>query len=833
MRFCDYIIILTFSELVHAKELLSTETLFGPIWNFTQYCGTYRDSRRLLHDDEVSENLLNGSRINELSNVFDNGEVNKLIYDFIVAKNSLSLVCSSNSWSYADDSVKDLANPTKDDPLDCECQLDKVLGKISYASSQELSTPSGSCSTKNEHDYLIQIDSFGRVTDGPSYFNDRWLGDYDKCTHMKQMRYCFGSYKTSDWLSSDLQRDDFRGLRIGLCLPRTCGFDTLQNRVILSKVNSLAQKNLINLFDFKSQFSLDDIYCPPTVDSRWMSMTKDHMSIFLLLVMLIWLVLLSYASFTSTISSDTRTLKDFDIKHRLVSFFHNDKLNSKLCGINAIKVIAMIWLICSHSLIGLMPFQRNYTDIKSDSFIAGLLLQGHHAVPIFFLISGLLVGQKHLYKKQDSIRLIAYRYLRLAPMYLVIYAYVKKFSHLLGSGPLWDYGVSPQSEARQCMLESWFLPVFMLANFVNPFSHCILTGWHISNDFQIYLILPLIFYIYGKSKRFGRLSVFFGFIISHAHHYWYYLRSDRFDSRQLLSQSFFFGPRIVIDRLAFDYVNPFGRVGNYLLGVLLADLLLEENSKSEYQGREIYREIQIDRDDTKYSDNSETPTLGGREQELSGSLFMRRNSFFDRVWQSIKSNQSLSAGLFCLMYTLSYPTSPESIKKVHYENRIKDVLFPFSRIVVEFGYFFVLHHIIIHSRRDPAATNKFQVGYRLAKRPKKSPESLGTFEGSKQLANEFTNVRQPGRIQCFFGLSFWDVLVKLNYSIILTHYTVVRYVVQSQRQLPIFNAMNLSKNLLLIVTLSYLVSFVIHIFVEMPLTNIIKRLVSRVDERYK
>lgn len=830
MRLIYYIIFIAYSKLVHAKELLSTETLFGPIWQFTEYCGTYQVSKRLVQDDEISESVLNGSRFDELSNGIDRIRIKKLIYESIVAKNSLSLVCSVNSWSYADDGTRNLANPTAENSIDCECQLNRLLKSLSPRNSRELP---GECTAwVNEHDSFNQINSFGRLTDGSLYFNDMWLGDYDKCAAMKQMRYCFGSFKTPDWLSSDLQRDDFRGFKIGLCLPRTCGNESLQNRVILSKIKSLAQENLVCSFNLTGEFVLDDIYCPPTTDSKWMSLTKDPMSIFLLLVVLIWSVLLIHASFFRASESVYTTLEVFDVQRNLGSFFSGHRSDSLLPGINSIKVIAMIWLVCSHSMIGLMPFVRNYPDVKSDSLIAGIILQGHHAVPIFFLISGLLVGLKHLYKKQDNTRLIAHRYLRLAPMYIVMYAYVKKFSHLMSSGPVWDYGVSPQSEARQCMLESWFIPILMLGNFVNPFSHCILTGWHISNDFQIYLILPLIFYLYRKSELIGRMSVFIGFVISHAHHHWVYLTSGRFNSRQLLSNSFYFGPRIVIERLAFDYVNPIGRIGNYLLGVLVADLLLQQISRSERQEGQDYRKID-NWSETDYPRNSKAADCLG-EHEAGDGLDLKRHSSVNQLWQSIKSNKSLSTGLFLLMYALSFPAAPESVKKAHYASSLKDLMFPTSRVIIEVGYFLTFHHIVIHGRRKCESSKAADtLRAKSANQSKLSCDPIGTFNKPKRLVEEFKNVQQPSCTRLLFTASIWDILVKLNYSIILTHYTVVRYVVQSQRQLLIYNAINSSKTLVFIMALCYLVSFIIHICVEMPLTHLIKKLVSKIDKQYK
>jgi hypothetical protein len=74
----------------------------------------------------------------------------------------------------------------------------------------------------------------------------------------------------------------------------------------------------------------------------------------------------------------------------------------------------------------------------------------------------------------------------------------------------------------------------------------------------------------------------------------------------------------------------------------------------------------------------------------------------------------------------------------------------------------------------------------------------------------------------------WNVLVKVNYAIMLTHFALFRFITQTQRELFLFTWFNFFQTLLLLLLLSYLLATIVHLTIEMPLSALVQLFVSRV-----
>lgn len=774
------------------------QILFGPVWTFEQVCGIHQDSEVLLRDDEIAEALFNGSNLLESRPSGDSVDINKAnkpIYDSIITRNSLCMACSVNSWSYADKDVEELSNPTEDDQNDCECRIDSLLKKVfnvTRPGNRHIDSRAAAETCTNvdhQDDYLSQVNSFGRVPSGPMHFNEFWLGDYDTCTKMQSMRYCLGSYKSHDWVSLSSGREDFRGIRIGLCLPRTCGSESLNDKRILRKINSIVQSNLVDVQGFKDPnvFFLESIYCLPTDDSRWMSFTKDYMSIFLLLASIIWVKLLIYA----TVVKPTDALQAFDLNTQVHDFFEHKETGSYLYAIDAIKVISMIWIINNHNFLILsMFYMKNMADIGLHDLGALITFIGGSLFNQYWLITGFLTGLSSLQKERSPMRSITerigLRYLLYAPTYIIIYAYIKKFRHVIGSGPLWDYAVSPQSETRQCMLESWLVPVLMLSNLVPPSTHCITTGSNVSNDFQIYILLLVLMHVFRKSRRMGRLIVIIGVLVSFLHRVWVHCMADNFSNRQLINYPVFFATTYTTGRMARVYVGPIWRLGVYFLGVLLADLVIESmQDKSTGESRV---------SSTEYRGITQRPSRkdGARNHGSNSSTWL-------------KSNYILLISLLLMWFHIINLALPDAYRRIFYSQYMKGLLLPVTSLSMELGCFALLYHLLIKLPAEQANSDESNG---------RGPEKSATTQ----------------QLSCLGLLSnskYWKTAAKLNYCIMLTHFEVIRYTVQTQRELPAYSDSSFLTTWITMIILSYLIGFITHITIAMPITKLLISLIYR------
>lgn len=805
-----------------------SELLFGDLWSFDEYCGHYQTGPRKAQDDYVHQAFYNGSALKSILSAGQPEElhraVNQAILDGIRARNSLAIICSIRSWGYADESSHRLSITDSDNPRDCLSALARILGSLRQLaikndpnrhsislgnrripSIDRLEVDSSiqdSCinTSRLSRDWL-QVSTFGRINQGFPFDSHILLGDYNACKRLPQTRYCFGALQSDSWRKTHRQgSDDY--IRVGLCLPNECNPDSLPDMTsmvdrIFSEHNQGIRTNL--LFDGH----IKRIYCPPEDHSPLRDPFRDSMSILLIIAATIWIGTMAFVTLLKPFKPNNQREKrvsflgGFDLKNNLRSFFQYRTETDGLAGLDFIKVMGTFWLISSHNLLIIIPYFRNAQDFRltcNSSLVALIVLQSQHVVVVFFMISGFLVGYKYLHKNRsiESIKLIVARYARLAPLYLLIYAFVKKFAHLLSSGPLWDYGVSPESEIRQCMKESWLVPILMLANFIPPFAHCILTGWHIANDFHIFLLIPWLLKVYQRSRSRGRLIAIASFILSHLFHLWNYHQSDNFNFETLVQEPFTIGARAIMERLANDYVNPIGRFGTCFMGVLLADMIIERRASRKLaalvEANKMHEISMIQLDKV----NSNRYKVAGYTNDPVRS---RANQFGSRFL--------LVTAMLSILACLIAPAMPMSLKGI-LGSYSKSLSYPLVRIGNELGWFYILYHLLDNQ----------------------NPKSGESPTAEKSELNQFP-LFQPSRTSSLLkliGLPIWEIAVKLNYTLVIIHFTLARYFVQSQIELIEFSWPNLLQIIVFNILVTYCVAFTIHLAIEVPLMSIVKKI---------
>lgn len=826
------------------------DILFGKIWKFGEYCEDDRNDSRKIDDDIEIEKFFNGSALGSIqANEPNDGRTladkfDELVHLGIKVRTHTSLTCAINSWGYAGLEVFENSQGSNVDEAECRWEIDQLyqsyklltasrtLNQTSLTKATRPNLVIGASLTKTLVDDWLHLNTYGRTPAGQVHINHHlWPGDYNQCEHLNEWRYCYGALRMSGWIASN--DSHLMAIRVGLCLPATCDNRLASSQEHLGKLLELVSHNLPK----EPRYQLIDIHCPPSADSPYLQPFTSNLSKLFGLLALVWLTMLIYATVVVKIGIVPVYLREksahitemFDLVANWDKLQQSSDEQSQLVGLNAAKVILMNWLVCSHTFLLMQSYLLNLQVVRdtfTSSFIGAALIQGQNIPPAFFLISGILVGYKWFSggKKRPPpvtlagvIKMIKNRYLRLAPMYIVIYAFVKQFGHLISNGPMWDYGVSPQSEIRQCQLESWFVPILMIANFIPPFSHCVLTGWHLANDFHIYFTLPLLWFAYRHSKVTGRLLAVAAFISSHLYHVWILHTATNFSYDQLAMEVYTLGPRYLMDRLSYDYINPFGRVGTYFFGVLLADLIFGAESSCEKSATTITNSSESRRNSSNQRQLPNQTLTVGSHKALGWTRFNGKFSFLFAV------------GLLLLILTICGPAFMPIPSRFVFGPYRQSLTYPVLRLSVELGWSIMLYLLLSSSERKQRHQKAVCKGYVsplvVAKLQLVGKESTTTSEQGSE--NNNSSVITGGGGGGVLAWPLWNRLVKLNYCLMLVHFIIARLLVQSSRQLMVFSWLNLLQLMSGVLVLNYLVCGLVHLMIEMPLTSLVKHWLTR------
>lgn len=175
--------------------------------------------------------------------------------------------------------------------------------------------------------------------------------------------------------------------------------------------------------------------------------------------------------------------------------------------IDGLRFIAIVSVVLYH-LSGFLTAKdlNQYTDTFDYSFLKRLLSHGHLGVPLFFVISGFILGMpfaKFHIRKENPVSLKKYflrRLTRLEPPYILIMTIL-----LLGAVYI------AKTVSLSNGIGSYLASFFYSHNFIYGRGP-ILNGvaWSLEVEVQFYILAPLMAYIFSvKSSSIRRMSLFF------------------------------------------------------------------------------------------------------------------------------------------------------------------------------------------------------------------------------------------------------------------------------------------------------------------------------------
>ncbi|CAD8107262.1 unnamed protein product [Paramecium primaurelia] len=265
------------------------------------------------------------------------------------------------------------------------------------------------------------------------------------------------------------------------------------------------------------------------------------------------------------------------------SFIHNyQKLfkinepqgdNAGFVVFNGIRSLSIFWVIFGHDQLIRGSNSFNLIDIPYKITEPGwvtLTPAAYFAVDTFFFVGGFLAAVL-LLEKLTKLRTIKFtlvpamwlhRFLRIWPTYAFCILVYWQLTVYMSDGPIWNEYIASTST---CNTQWWKNLLFidnMFSHANNGLSYCFGWGWYLSNDFQIFLITPILLIIYARNKKIGLTiiislligSVFSAYYIAFSHDYHLQIGTPNAKPQPDYQDVF--------------YYKPWVRISPYLIGIL-------------------------------------------------------------------------------------------------------------------------------------------------------------------------------------------------------------------------------------------------------------------------
>jgi len=268
----------------------------------------------------------------------------------------------------------------------------------------------------------------------------------------------------------------------------------------------------------------------------------------------------------------TRVVECFDIVQNLKDLVKDEKVaghDQNLNSLNGIRTFAFFTVVYGHSFMYSMMQARNfaYLPIFMKSAWILTIFGALYAVDTFFYLGGFLTGFLMLSKLKrmpvslkSYLQILFHRWIRLWPAYFLTIMFYWKIAVHLGNGPLWSNFIRT---AELCATSAWQNLIFMDNVLAKDYA-CFSWGWYLSCDFQVFLLLPFVCWVYLKDKTRGNLTILGLIIVSSVTSYIYCLKTG---------VSFF--PLAImkgidpVDFMSNFYPNPVVRMSTTMFGLWL------------------------------------------------------------------------------------------------------------------------------------------------------------------------------------------------------------------------------------------------------------------------
>ena len=362
-------------------------------------------------------------------------------------------------------------------------------------------------------------------------------------------------------------------VEVGVCAPSICNEEDSYEYILDYANGILAEQNL-------SEFSID-VYFPYQQQDyslgfgAWITICLTSAVIIFGLIGIFteYSTLFEKSDSVPTQKKEERLTKlgqfffSFSFKNNIEKLLQvSDRGDSNLKVINGVRVLSICWVSLGHSFMqGLATPMTNLTTALgvTEKWYFAMVPGGFFAADVFFFLSGFLtfyLMTTRLYPKRgvDNYPMIYFhRWFRLAipaGYTMLLCMYIFKY---LGDGPkyqlYWNMG--------NCS-KTWWSSLLFIQNLYpwQAMDMCMSWFWYLANDFEFFLISPIIIFTYCKSRYLGYAVL--GFV--HLASIIYII---------VVTVKYNFGIFLTLsdseDFMHWLYLKPFARFGPYGVGALL------------------------------------------------------------------------------------------------------------------------------------------------------------------------------------------------------------------------------------------------------------------------
>ena len=269
----------------------------------------------------------------------------------------------------------------------------------------------------------------------------------------------------------------------------------------------------------------------------------------------------------------------FSFKNNLKKLFEvSDKGDTDLKVLNGIRVLSICWVILGHSFMVVgFPLSNVLTALNTlDSWYFAIIPGSFFSVDVFFFMAGfltfyLLTAKMHPKKGWTNFPMVYFhRWFRLiTPAGFTILLTVFIFEHF-GTHP--DF---PVGWENNCGKHWWSSLLFI--NTLVPWdtnTMCISWFWYLANDFQFFLISPIIIFAYCKNKYIGYILILL-------------LMTGNFIVNMVITHKYDLGIQITFDNQSdfynLVYMRPWNRFAPYGVGGIIGFMYFEYKKDQKYE----------------------------------------------------------------------------------------------------------------------------------------------------------------------------------------------------------------------------------------------------------
>ncbi|CAF4876848.1 unnamed protein product [Pieris macdunnoughi] len=372
------------------------------------------------------------------------------------------------------------------------------------------------------------------------------MDDYEKCLREQQGLYCVVNITLSASPDNDLMRmiREYSELPIhynhtsvdrGICVTSKCKrflTDTNGRRDLHNSLETCVKQSFYRKYQLNANLA-KIYYCKGSNDKNNFDLGDGIFGSVITLIIAINIISSIYDIYLRNFRDDTgnKYILCFSIIKNVEHLMsHQTSPNfERFAGINGLRTILSFSMVLGHVMfIFGCGFLDNPGDFEAayHNPLAYIIFNGTLIVQGYFMMSGCLLSytlalNSQILAKWTLIPIaMFYRWCRLTPALAVLLGFMTTWYRHVGSGPLWDFYVSPV--INDCRTH-WLSHILYFNNFsIRSNNTCSMHTWHIAADTQMFAIALIILFAFKtyRSRTIGILLLFLVGCVCPALHDW-------------------------------------------------------------------------------------------------------------------------------------------------------------------------------------------------------------------------------------------------------------------------------------------------------------------------